>query len=206
MCVSEAPYLAKFSGQFQYLFIHRWWQSCSTEASQRTQEWLHKCKLCWCELLVVTTKQHITAHHISTGICYTHKVRSNSRYVPVYYFMSKSLAIMYETMMYWSPQVPCPRLWWISGGWCGRRGLHPLWWSLTWRREASPSASSTGLTQGLRTMAPFKSPSLNNKYWQTTPFVSWLWRYVKPKRVLRANNTYSYVSQGTLKWFSNASL
>jgi len=68
-------------------FIHRWWQSCDTEASGRTWEWLHKRKLCWCELLVIAAGQQVTTLFISTGICYTKEIFGNSRYIHVHYFM-----------------------------------------------------------------------------------------------------------------------
>ena len=76
-----------------------------------------------------------------------------------------------------SCQVLCLTLWWISGGWCGRKGLLPLWWSLISVREGGPSVTSTGPTQARRPLDPLRSLSQSGRIWLTIPSANSLLRY-----------------------------
>ena len=83
---------------------------------------------------MVTTGQHVTAHCISTGIRYAQKILSNSRYVPVHCFMSKSLVTELNNDVLISPG-PLPK-------------TVVDFWRMVWQERAPSIVMITNLKEG----------------------------------------------------------
>ena len=76
-------------------------------------------------------------------------------------------------------QVPWRKLWWISGGLCGKRKPRPLSWSPTSWREKRSSVSSIGQKRRARALGHSLSLSPTSRCSRTTssePFtLRWAW-------------------------------